>query len=406
VSIYGFQRVADAGACDFCQAIDGAYCKSADASPLHPRCGCSLEPLTSPHPGAAWLPDGTHVTDTYAIHDHGELGAVIGAPGDAFTTEAQIAEPELTLLQKLAAGVDPQFATVSDLTEVGQAIMDKIEPQITDLQAHIEDLRAAADAHGAEADLIRSLHGMSAEWKTSVMAEFNGRNDVLVAEKALSDERRKLLVNALEEVRPMGGEINAPSTTTSEGKKVIDRVNEAGSPYLPQRWIERANANGPVTGFGIPAGGRAFYKPMAAGDGVIHLDLHIGQDSVVLHEISHRMEYTVPDLMRLEDQFLRERATGFAPKPLAEITGNQAYDAHEVAYEGDFVEPYMGKVYDRVRPWELESVPDRMMITGTPQTGAGELFTMGQEGVWYGRYDLWDKDPEMVSWILGLLATL
>jgi hypothetical protein len=54
--IYGFQRVADGGACAFCLEVDGAYVKTADASPLHNHCGCGLEPLTDPHPGAAYLP--------------------------------------------------------------------------------------------------------------------------------------------------------------------------------------------------------------------------------------------------------------------------------------------------------------------------------------------------------------
>jgi len=90
--IYGYQRVADAGACPFCVAVNGAYVKSADASPLHNRCGCGLEPLTRPHPRARYLPSGETVkTDDYAIHQHGELGAYIGDPKYGFTTEEEIA---------------------------------------------------------------------------------------------------------------------------------------------------------------------------------------------------------------------------------------------------------------------------------------------------------------------------
>lgn len=85
--IYGYQRVADGGACSFCLEVDGAYVKSADASPLHNRCGCGLEPLTSPHPRAKWLPDGSSVHDTFAVHEHGELGAVLTDPAHDFTTE-------------------------------------------------------------------------------------------------------------------------------------------------------------------------------------------------------------------------------------------------------------------------------------------------------------------------------
>lgn len=84
-AIFGYQRVADGGACDFCQAIDGAYVKSADASPIHDRCGCGLEPLTRPHPRASYLPSGAAVSDDYAIHQHGEMGSVLTAPEHTFT---------------------------------------------------------------------------------------------------------------------------------------------------------------------------------------------------------------------------------------------------------------------------------------------------------------------------------
>ena len=77
-AIYGFARVADPGACEFCSMIDGAYVKSADAFPLHNNCGCGLEPLTAPHPLAATLPDGV------AVHSHSELGPVLADPAHSF----------------------------------------------------------------------------------------------------------------------------------------------------------------------------------------------------------------------------------------------------------------------------------------------------------------------------------
>jgi len=76
---YGYQRVADGGACEFCQEIDGAYVKFADAMALHNNCGCGLEPLTQPHSRAAKLPNGV------AVSEHGELGAVIHDPAHDFT---------------------------------------------------------------------------------------------------------------------------------------------------------------------------------------------------------------------------------------------------------------------------------------------------------------------------------
>ena len=93
--IYGYQRVADPGACAFCQEVDGAYVKGSDGfvMALHNNCGCGLEPLTEPHRGAVHLPDGTQIrpyqfgplNDQVAVHEHGELGPVLGAAHDNFT---------------------------------------------------------------------------------------------------------------------------------------------------------------------------------------------------------------------------------------------------------------------------------------------------------------------------------
>lgn len=100
-NIYGYMRVADGDACEFCQAVDGAYLKEADSMPLHNDCGCDIEPIASIHPRATHLPDGTRVRSysggplistppppTVAVHQHGELGPMLAAPGDHFAGPA------------------------------------------------------------------------------------------------------------------------------------------------------------------------------------------------------------------------------------------------------------------------------------------------------------------------------
>lgn len=81
--IVGYQRVADAGACDFCLAVNGAKLSVADPMPLHNGCGCGVDVLTSPF--APSRPPGA-----VAVRDHGELGPVLGDPSHDFTTEADL----------------------------------------------------------------------------------------------------------------------------------------------------------------------------------------------------------------------------------------------------------------------------------------------------------------------------
>jgi hypothetical protein len=91
---FGYERVADGDACEFCQAVDGAYVMGPDfVMDLHPGCGCGLEVLSEPHQGAVLLPDGTEVrpyasgplNDNVAVYKHGELGSVLADPNQNFT---------------------------------------------------------------------------------------------------------------------------------------------------------------------------------------------------------------------------------------------------------------------------------------------------------------------------------
>lgn len=81
--IKGYRRVTNAGACDFCLLVEGAFVKSADAMPLHNRCGCGLDPILEEV-------EDTSVPDGVAVHEHGELGPYLADPDHKFTTEGDL----------------------------------------------------------------------------------------------------------------------------------------------------------------------------------------------------------------------------------------------------------------------------------------------------------------------------
>jgi hypothetical protein len=81
--IKGYRRRANGGACSFCQLVNGAFVKSADAMPLHNRCGCGLDPVMHDVVVTAH-PEGV------AVHEHGELGPLLTDPSDNFTHESEI----------------------------------------------------------------------------------------------------------------------------------------------------------------------------------------------------------------------------------------------------------------------------------------------------------------------------
>lgn len=103
--IIGWTRVADPGCCEFCQSIDGAHTGPDEPQPLHNRCGCSADPVTRSSFGGAGaggfsgglLAVGAVIglgAAAAVIHEHGELGPVIGAAGDAFAGPDDIDDPD------------------------------------------------------------------------------------------------------------------------------------------------------------------------------------------------------------------------------------------------------------------------------------------------------------------------
>lgn len=77
--ILGYKRVPDPGACDLCRAAADNFYRAGDLMPIHNHCGCGIEAVTSQFDAPELDPAAA------AVHEHGELGPVLGKPGDDFT---------------------------------------------------------------------------------------------------------------------------------------------------------------------------------------------------------------------------------------------------------------------------------------------------------------------------------
>lgn len=86
--IAGWQRKADFTACDLCSAADGETFASPADMGLHPWCGCTPEPVTGDEEPSAPQPEDDGADQgAVTTHQHGELGAVLAAPGHAFSED-------------------------------------------------------------------------------------------------------------------------------------------------------------------------------------------------------------------------------------------------------------------------------------------------------------------------------
>lgn len=89
--IVGYQRVPDAGACAFCQLVAGQRYTTADLMPVHNRCGCGVDVITTENRGDFFRgnPDNDLDLDPQAprvtVEEHGELGPLLVDAEHEFT---------------------------------------------------------------------------------------------------------------------------------------------------------------------------------------------------------------------------------------------------------------------------------------------------------------------------------
>lgn len=111
-----------------------------------------------------------------------------------------------------------------------------------------------------------------------------------------------------------------------------------------------------------------------------------GKLPVLWHELGHFVEFDDFEYVDASTRWVKGKATG-EPKSLNEIFGGRFYDEGESAYPGDFIHPYVSRVY--------------------PQKDATEVISMGLERFCSqeAMLNLYQKDSEHFYLILGVLQS-
>ena len=126
---------------------------------------------------------------------------------------------------------------------------------------------------------------------------------------------------------------------------------------------------------------------------------HAEARSTAIHELAHRMEYTVPEVTMLEQAFLRRRLEG------DKFRLGGGYRRNEMFRDGGFVDKYIGKQYKPHETWEETSTGRRGLLHQP-----AEVLSMGMESVFTGRYGglegrgRYKPDLDHRNFVLGVLA--
>lgn len=191
--------------------------------------------------------------------------------------------------------------------------------------------------------------------------------------------RRQAYLSVMQEIRPMGGVMHGTpqyrKPQPGKGRSTHELAIE-GSSRFPTAWIEASNFRGEVNFDRTDK--RAHYDD---GQSTILLDRSI---ATAVHEITHRMEYTVPGFAELEATFYDRRTAGSNLERLRDVVKGSNYAASEMTRTDQFFSAYAGKDYGG-RAYEVSS--------------------MGLEQLTTVKY-INSPDPDHAAFVLGALATL
>jgi hypothetical protein len=200
-----------------------------------------------------------------------------------------------------------------------------------------------------------------------------------LAAKPYHVARAERLRKILEQVRPFGlapgDEVEWGRGSKTHVKEMVQKISD----HLPTDWLRTSNAWGPLYGETVS---RGYYQHRPFAGMVSTLALSKGGRAdgwaVALHEMTHRMEYTVGNgkIVRLETEFYRRRTWGEELSWLG-----PGYGKEEKTRRDNFASPYMGKDYGG---------------------GAWEIMTMGTESLFYDSHNM-ANDPDFRQFVLGVL---
>lgn len=107
---------------------------------------------------------------------------------------------------------------------------------------------------------------------------------------------------------------------------------------------------------------------------------------VIVHELTHLTENSVPGLKKALTEFHRKRTAGQELERLRDVTGNKGYSPKEKTRKDNYLEPYFGKEYS----WDGKHTP-------------GELATMTMQWLYADPYKILRVDPELCKVLMGAL---
>lgn len=227
-------------------------------------------------------------------------------------------------------------------------------------------------------------------------ARDEAKEDWMKLQNAVNTKRGEAVLEDLRSIREMGGTVKYAPKTTKVAKAAVDEASE----WYPKAWVDASTDLGDLK---VTVGkSRAYYSPS---EGKVFTGEYAGNlASTTTHELAHRMEHAKPVIKELERDFWGRRTLdGHGGE------GMRAYGsgkAGETVDPDEFVNEYVGKWYGR-RHQPYRDNAGNMHAGGPIMEGdppAFEVLSMGMEEVRFNNHGAWEKDPDHLDFVIGLLA--
>lgn len=279
-------RTTDGNCCAWCSKLAGVYTYpgvNKDVFRRHDRCTCTLDY----HPGNG--------------KKQNVWSKKWSSEDEAIQTNKRIDEYKLQQIKDAASKIDLSKATPNDIIKIGKQVTDHF-----DIVNHIGD----------------------------------------------KDKLKSIFSN----FREMGGIISKDSWAQGSSKVIKDELEEAFS-YYPKEWSEipekqnkkilaRKSKRGFFSAGAVNSKGNAYDKKYPDyKDGYLTIAAEGTRKGVPYHEIGHMIEWSNPNVLRIEKEWVNKRTIGEKPISLKKIFPNSGYRLTEVTKKDSFVSPYIGKDY-------------------------------------------------------------
>jgi len=371
---------------------DGVYAAGdCPISPAHPNCLCTIQPAPEDMDSLVsrlkeWRKDPNSQKDIekwYNTHYKPYEGGSQGVITPIQRIEKQVITPPKKE-EKTLGNLRERYKILPTMTaaERETAIKAAGKELLTDVTKNPvweQRQKALQKAEKAFTEAREAYH------KIPVTASWEELN----AAGAVYDEARKKLQNlkikTLEEnaltfsthlgkVRMVGAD-EADLKKHFKGHGKMRPVVEKAYRLYPQEWTDKSFARGWLK---VRKVERGYYNDY---DGIIAIS-GIGNGRslrTAIHELGHRMEHSIPDILQAEKAFYERRTKGEDLEWLG-----SGYGKSEKARRDNFLSMYMGKDYGG-RAYELVSMGFEMAYTDPLELA---------------------KDKDMAEWIFGLLALI